>query len=192
MLQRRMDWSFRLLLAAVFMLASLSARAELVPARIEAYIASLPQVRQLGDELKAEGKQDFLAREIMPKAGQSFDPHQRGIRLLQQQEPGYFTRLEHSVKAQGFTSADSWARTGDQVVLAYGAVKVAAESPQMLALAAQVGPEQALLMQALPPAQRAQLEQAMVIVQAVSQVPAADRAAVKPYVAQLDRLFSAP
>ncbi|KEA64651.1 hypothetical protein ADIMK_1104 [Marinobacterium lacunae] len=180
----------RVVLVGVLCLTSMSALAELAPARIEAYIASLAEVRAMGDQLKAEGKQDLLARQIMPRAGEAFDPHQRAIRALKRDEPAYFARLEKSVLTQGFTSADSWAHTGDQIVLAYGAVKVSAESPQMLALAAQGGPEQELLLQTLPAQQRAQLQQALVVAKALSKVPEADRRAVRPYVGQLDKLFS--
>jgi len=180
----------RILAFAALLLISSLATAELAPPRIEAYIASLGEVRVLGDELKAEGKQGLLARQIMPRAGEPFDPHLGAVRTLKRDEPGYFSRLEQSVLRQGFTSADSWARTGDQIVLAYGAVKVSTESPQLLVLAGQSGPEQELLLQALPEQQRAQLRQAMVVARALSKVPEADKNAVRPYVGQLDKLFS--
>ncbi|GGC04784.1 hypothetical protein GCM10011352_33680 [Marinobacterium zhoushanense] len=182
------------LILAFLTLMSVSsmAAAELAPARIEAYIASLSTVRELGDQLKAEGKQDLLARQIMPRAGEPFDPHQRAVQTLRRNEPDYYTRLESNVLRQGFTSADSWARTGDQIVLAYGAVKVSAESPQMLALAARSGPEQEILLQTLPEPQQGQLRQALVVAKALARVPEADKRAVRPYVAQLDKLFSQP
>lgn len=179
-------------LALLLSVWSLAARAEpvLEPERIEAYIASLKEVRALGDQLKAEGKQDFLARKIMPGAGESFDPHRRAVSALKANEPQYYSALEERVRPQGFTGADSWALTGDRIVLAYGALKVIAESPQMLALAAQSGPESELLLQTLPEPQRAQLQQALVIAKALSRVPEGDKVAVRPYVAQLDKLFS--
>ena len=92
--------------------------------------------------------------------------------------------------AQGFTSATSWANTGDQVVLAYGAVKVSAESPEMLALSQQGKAQRDMLLQTLPPQQREQLRQALTIADALAQVSGADREAVRPYIAELDRLFA--
>ncbi|MBV1786837.1 hypothetical protein KQ940_02090 [Marinobacterium sp. D7] len=180
----------RILAFLALLLATSMAAAELAPARIEAYIASLSSVRELGDQLKAEGKQELLARQIMPRAGEPFDPHQRAVRTLNRDEPNYFVRLEKSVLQQGFTSVDSWAKTGDQIVLAYGAVKVSAESPQMLALAARSGPEQELLLQTLPEPQQGQLRQALVVAKALARVPEADKRAVRPYVGQLDNMFS--
>lgn len=177
------------LASLLFIVTSAATAASLEPARIDAYIASLDAVRVLGDELKAQGKEAFLSRQIMPGAGDTFDPHVRAIEALQRDEPDYYSRLQALVLEQGFTSAHSWAVTGDRIVLAYGAEKVAAESPQMLALAAQSGPEQEMLMQALPAPQREQLKQALVIARALAQVPSEDRAAVKPYIGQLDRLF---
>lgn len=187
-LNRVNGWLAALLLVA----AGVAHAASLEPVRVEAYIASLKDVRSLGDELKAEGKQGFLARQIMPVDGENFDPHQRAVEALQQDEPAYYDRLEAQVLTHGFTSAQSWAQAGDRIVLAYGAVKVAAESPQMLALAAQSSPEQELLMQALPAEQREQLKQALVIARALAQVPEADRLAVQPYIGQLDTLFGQP
>jgi len=182
----------RLLAGLLLVMAGMATAANLEPARIDAYIASLADVRALGDELKAEGKAAFLAGQIMPAEGDAFDPHSRAVEALQRDEPDYFSRLEALVLEHGFTSAHSWAIAGDRIVLAYGAEKVAAESPQMLVLAAQSGPEQEMLMQALPAPQREQLKQALVIARALAQVPDADRAAVKPYIGQLDTLFGQP
>ncbi|MBS99917.1 MAG: hypothetical protein CMI01_14720 [Oceanospirillaceae bacterium] len=179
-----------LLLVLAAMLLTTPVRAALEPARIEAYIATLPAVRELGETLKSEGKQAFLARQIMPRAGEPFDPHHRAVQALQQGEPDYFRQLESTVLAQGFTSATSWANTGDQVVLAYGAVKVSAESPEMLALSQQGKAQRDMLLQTLPPQQREQLRQALTIADALAQVSGADREAVRPYIAELDRLFA--
>lgn len=178
------------LTALVLLLASNLAMAELAPVRIQAYIDSLDEVRVLGNQLKAEGKQAFLAGQIMPREGQSFDPHQRAVSALKRDEPAYYSKLESSVSKKGFTSAESWAQTGDRIVLAYGAVKVAAESPQILAMAAQSGPDQEMLLMALPEKQRAQLKQALLIAKALAAVPEADRVAVKPYVGTLDKVFT--
>lgn len=184
-------WLLALALSLVSAVSTAQAAA-LESARIEAYIASLEAVRELGDELKAAGKQNLLARQIMPRAGERFDPHQRAIRALKRDEPAYYARLEERVLPHGFTSANSWASAGDRIVLAYGAVKVAAESPQMLALAGQGVAEQEILLQSLPQAQREQLQQALVIARALAAVPEADRVAVQPYIGRLDELFSQP
>lgn len=183
----RYGLAITLLIVSTFALA-----APLEGARIEAYIASLAAVRELGDELRAQGKEDFLAAQILPGKGETFDPHRRAVAALRAEDPVWLERLEAAVLPQGFTSADSWAAAGDRIVLAYGAVKVEAESPQMLLLAGQGEAEQEMLLQSLPSEQRELLRQALGIARALAQVPAADRQAVRPWVGQLDQLFGAP
>jgi hypothetical protein len=164
----------------------------LTPASIEAYINSLPAVRQLGEKLQSEGKQSFLEREITPRNGERFDPHSRGVKALQRESAGDYAELSRIVRQQGFTSAESWALTGDRVVLAYGAIKAEAESPEVLQLAQQMQGMDPQMLQLVPPQMRRQMEQAVSIARTLAQVPAADRHQVQPYVARLDRIFAQP
>ena len=164
----------------------------LTPASIEAYIDSLPAVRQLGEKLQSEGKQSFLEREITPRSGELFDPHSRGVKALQRESAGDYAELSRIVRQQGFTSAESWALTGDRVVLAYGAIKAEAESPEILQLAQQMQGMDPQMLQLVPPQMRQQMEQAVSIARTLAQVPQADRHNVQPYVARLDQIFSQP
>jgi hypothetical protein len=161
-------------------------------AAIEAYIDSLGPVRQLGEKLQAEGKQSFLEREITPRNGELFDPHTRGVKALQRESTADYSELGRIVRQYGFTSAESWALTGDRVVLAYGAIKAEAESPEILQLAQQMQGMDPQMLQLMPPEMRQQMEQAVSIARTLAQVPAADKQSVRPYTAQLDRIFSQP
>lgn len=159
---------------------------------IEAYIDSLELVRQLGERLQSEGKHGFLEREITPRNGELFDPHTRGVKALQRESADDYSELGRIVRQYGFTSAESWALTGDRVVLAYGAIKAEAESPEILQLAQQMQRMDPQMLQLVPPEMRQQMEQAVSIARTLAQVPAADKRSVRPYTAQLDRVFSQP
>jgi len=158
--------------------------------QIEAYLATLDEVQRFGERLQAAGKGRFLEREILPRSGESFDPHRRAVMALQREAAADHRELTGIVQQQGFTSPDSWALVGDRVVLAYGAIKAEAESPEILQLAQQLQGLDPQLLQLMPADQRAQMQQALVIAQALSRVPDADKHNVRPYIARLDRVFS--
>lgn len=164
--------------------------AGLEPLRIEAYLETLAAVRALGERMQAAGQGALLIREITPRPGQAFDPHRRAVRALAREHPARLAELNALVQQRGFTSADSWARVGDRVVLAYGAVKATAESPELLLLAQQLQGLDPQLLQALPPQEQAELQLALVIAQALAQVPEADRRQIQPYIGRLDRLLA--
>lgn len=157
---------------------------------VEAYVNSLEPVRQLSERMQAEGRRDFLQQEVLPKSGEPFDPHQRGVKLLQRDSIDDYRELGRVVQQHGFTSAESWARVGDRVVLAYGAIKAEAESPEILQMAAQMEAMDPQMLQLLPPDARQQMDQALAIARAIAAVPQADRELVRPYVGQLDHLFN--
>ncbi len=181
------------LLLAFFMLQWtpmwLSAAA-LEPLQVEAYLDSLDEVKQLGERMKAAGQDAFLAREISPKAGESFDPHQRAVMALKREHAEQYAQMKRIVLSRGFTSPESWALAGDRVVLAYGAIKAESESPEVLLLARQMQGLDPQLLQLLPPDQREQVKQALVIAEALAQVPEADKHQIRPHIARLDRVFT--
>lgn len=164
--------------------------APLEPARIEAYLKTLVEVRQFGERLQAEGKGDFIVREITPRAGESFDPHRRAVEALRREQPADYAALAQRLHRYQFTSPNSWALLGDRVVLAYGAVKVESESPEVLLLAQQMQGVDPAMLQLLPPQSRVEVEQALLIAQALARVPTQDKQTVRPYIARLDRAFS--
>jgi len=164
--------------------------AALDQAAIEAYVSSLEPVKALGERLQAEGRQNFLEREVLPRSGEPFDPHRRGVAALQRDSVDDYRELTRIVQQHGFTSAESWALTGDRVVLAYGALKAEAESPEVLQMAAQMKEMDPAMLQLLPPDVRQQMDQALAIARAVSAVPREDRERVRPHLARLDRMFS--
>lgn len=181
-----------LLLLLLALPPHLEASTSLGQTSIEAYITSLEQVSQLGERLRAEGKQSFLEREISPRSGEPFDPHARGVRALQRESVDDYSELSRIVRQYGFTSAESWALIGDRVVLAYGAIKAEAESPEILLLAQQMQNMNPQMLQLMPPELRVQMEQAVSIARTLAQVSTADKTSVRPYVGKLDQLFSQP
>jgi len=181
--------SFLSLLSLLVLIPAVRA-ASLDQAAIEAYVSSLEPVKALGERLQSEGRQNFLEREVLPRSGEPFDPHRRGVVALQRDSADDYRELTRIVQQHGFTSAESWALTGDRVVLAYGALKAEAESPEVLQMAAQMKDMDPAMLQLLPPEARQQMDQALAIARAIASVPQADRAVVRPYLARLDQLFS--
>lgn len=158
--------------------------------QVDAYLDTLDEVKQLGERMKSSGLGAFLEREIMPRAGEAFDPHQRAVMALKREHADQHQALMRIVQRRGFISPESWALVGDRVVLAYGAIKVESESPAILQLARQMQGADPQFMQLLPPEQRFQVEQAMLIAKVLSRVPEADKQQVRPHIARLDRVFS--
>ncbi|MEQ8936396.1 MAG: hypothetical protein RIE56_11460 [Amphiplicatus sp.] len=171
-------------LGAVFILAGAAFAADPAPltdAKIKNFIASMESVKALGHELEASGKTDTLEIDAMPKAGEEFRPYTKSVAALKEKHPADHQRLAALVKPHGF-SVDSWAETGDRVMIAYMAEKVA-EHPESLAHAQAMDPA---MLSMVPPEMRAQMEGAMAMMETVKKAPAADRAALRPHMAALD------
>ncbi|MBA4503184.1 hypothetical protein [Marinobacterium marinum] len=158
--------------------------------QVEAYIASLEDVRQLSEQLQASGAEALLAREVMPRAGEAFDPHRRAVIALEREHPDLYTQLIRIVRQRGFADTATWAAVGDRIVLAYGVIKAESESPEIFQLALEARGMNPQLLLFLPPAEQELVQQALLIAEALSQAPVSDREQVKPYIAQLDRAFS--
>jgi len=155
---------------------------------VEAYLETLPEVRVLADEMHAQGHGDFFEPEITPGMG-TFDPHVRGVTALEREHASMHARLGTIVRDKGFTSAQSWAETGDRIIITYGAVKVEAESPELLALAQSGSTMDPAMLQLLNPEMRMQMEMAMMAAKALAQVSEADKQLIRPYIARLDQAF---
>ncbi len=153
----------------------------LTDAKIKNFIASMEGVKALGQELDAAGKTQALEIDALPKAGEEFRPYTKSVAALKAKHPDDHRRLAALVKEHGF-SVDSWAETGDRVMVAYVAEK-AAERPESLAHAQAMDPA---MLSMVPPEMRAQMEGVMAMMEAVKNAPAADRAALRPHMAALD------
>lgn len=157
-------------------------------AAVEAYLETLPEVRALADDMQAQGQGDFFEPQI--DAGmETFDPHVRGVLALEREYVDMHARLGAIVRGKGFTSTRSWAETGDRIIVTYGAVKVEAESPELLALAQSGSAMDPAMLQLLSPEMRMQMEMAMLAAKALAQVSEADKQLIRPYIARLDQAF---
>ncbi|MEQ8179487.1 MAG: hypothetical protein RIC52_02355 [Amphiplicatus sp.] len=171
-------------LGAVFILAGVAFAADpasLTEAKIKNFIASMESVKALGHELEASGKTDTLEIDSIPKTGEDFRPYSKSVAALKEKHPADHQRLAALVKPHGF-SVDSWAETGDRVMIAYMAEK-AEEHPESLAHAQAMDPA---MLSMVPPEMRAQMEGVMAMMETVKKAPAADRAALRPHMAALD------
>lgn len=185
---QRLITLFAALVLSVFTLSKANADT-LQQSSVNAYIATLEDVKVFTDQLRQAGEQDAIIQNIRPALGESFDPHQRMARVLQQKYPAELTKLNAIVAKQGFTSASSWARVGDRVVVVYGALKANQIDPQVMQLAQQPVEQQMMMLQMVPAQHRANVSSALALAHAIGTVTAQERELVAPHVAQLDKIF---
>ena len=158
----------------------------LTTADIQKFIATAPEAEALFNDLEDNGFNPDWEGQMMPKSGEDFRPFGKTTELLKTERPSDYASLTGIVKPKGFDDTPHWARIGDASILAYIAIKMEREDPQALAMASQLTPE---MMAMIPPAQQAQLQGAMAIIEAIQGVPAADKAAMEPVYEDFENAF---
>ncbi len=146
------------------------------------FVASLPTVEVLGDQLDVEGKIDNLQIDTRPKAGEIFKPYSNAVVALKEKYPSDHTKLANKVKTHGFSTAE-WGRVGDRVMVAYLALKMQDEDPDSMAMMA--GMDKSML-DMVPPEMRAQLEGTFAMMETIKNAPDEDKAVVASVKAELD------
>lgn len=146
------------------------------------FVASLPAVESLGEELEAEGKTDEMRVNTQPKPGEAFKPFSGAVKALKSKHPSEYGRLSNTVKPHGF-SAESWGEAGDKVMIAYMALKMEKENPGAMAQMQAMDPA---MMDMMPPEMKAQMEQAMAMMETVADVSPEDKKAVAEVEDELD------
>lgn len=150
--------------------------------QVKRFVATLPALDALGDELEAEGKTEDLVIETQPKAGAPFRPYSDAVAALKEKHPADHTRLTQAVKPHGF-SAEEWGRVGDRVMIAWLALEMEEEDPRSMAM--MEGMDKSMLDMA-PPEMKAQLEATFAMLDTVKNAPEADKKAVAPFKDQID------
>lgn len=162
-------------------LAGPSYAQNLTPANIEGYIKGMEPIAAFASATRQSGKQIDL--QLRP-TGTNFKPHASLTEQLKLKAPEEFSKLETMVKEQGFSSTDQWAGTGDELMAAYIANKVTKEMRANKSTMAQ-----AIAM--LPPQQKKQAEIMLTMIDVADSAPAANVAAIKPYIPQIDQAMQA-
>ncbi len=146
------------------------------------FVASLESVDAMRDRLDAEGKIDNIEIATKPKAGEAFKPYSKAVTALKDKYPADHARLAKIVKTHGFSAKD-WGDAGDRVMIAYMALKMQDEDPRTLQVVQTMDKS---MLDMVPPEMRAQLESTFAMMEAVKNVPEADKIAVASVKGGLD------
>ncbi|MBB5517575.1 hypothetical protein [Amphiplicatus metriothermophilus] len=168
--------------AAAFAAAPDVARAPLKGEAVERFIATMAEVEAFGDALEASGRLEALKLQTQPRLGEPFAPFSNTVEALAANHPDEHARLAGIVRPHGFTPA-SWGETGDRIILAYLAEKMAQEDPEAMA---QMAAMDRSMLDQLPPEMKTQMEAVFAMMETVRDADPADRAAVRPYLGALD------
>ncbi len=147
------------------------------------FAATLPALDALKGEMEADGKNEQLAIETKPKAGEKFTPYSNAVAVLKEQYPSDHNKLANAVKPHGFTTTE-WGGVGDRVMIAYMALKMQEQDPKSMAMMEGMD---ASMLNMVPPEMREQLESTFAMMETVKNAPEADKKAVQSVKADLDK-----
>lgn len=163
--------------------------APLKQATVQAYMATLPDVRSLSNKLEASGAGDNFMEKMKPRPGQPFQPHWNGVQLLKSKHADYYQQLTSIVTREGFASATRWAHLGDQIVMTYIALKLDHLDPKLRMILNLPQKQQAQMLQFMSAHDREYLQQLQSVVQNASTVDANDKRVVAPFEKRLDQIY---
>lgn len=146
------------------------------------FVASLPALESLGEEMEAEGKNEQLRFDTEPTVGEEFKPYSKAVMAMKTKYPSDYGRLNKAVKAHGF-SAENWGAAGDRVMIAYMALKMEKENP---GAAAQMQAMDPSMLDMMPPEMKAQFARAKLMMDTVAAASDEDKAAVAEVEDELD------
>lgn len=146
----------------------------------EDFIGSLEEVNAYTESLGEELREGILEEDIMPRLGEPFAPFTRSTAYLREEHADVHERMGEIVEGHGFPSLEEWATTGDQVALAYMALRM--EGQDMPA----VTPD---MLEQVPEAMRPQMESVLAMMETVRQVPPEDVEAIRPFAMRLEQHF---
>ncbi len=176
----------RMIIAGAFVLLIAGASAEeqkpLTENQAKRFVASLESVDSMRDRLEAEGKIDNIEIATKPKPAEAFRPYSKAVTALKDKYPADHARLAKIVKTHGFSAKD-WGDAGDRVMIAYMALKMQDEDPRTMQM---MGSMDKSMLDMVPPEMRAQLESTFAMMEAVKNVPEADKIAVASVKGDLD------
>jgi hypothetical protein len=115
--------------------------------------------------------------------GADFSPYTAGIASLKEKFPADYTQLAGIVGKHGFSSAETWAATGNEVVKSYMALKMENLGPAGSAMMQNLSPD---MLAKLPPEAREQVERSKKMMDSAAAVPAANKEAMRPYMSEFE------
>lgn len=146
----------------------------------ESFVASMDDVNTLAKRMEDEGKTKMFDVKNEPVPGEKFKPYSTSLPVLKSEYPAEYKELENIVQKHGFKSPETWAETGDEVMMAYAASKVnipaAAQMPQL-------SPE---MIAQMPPDAQAAMKQGLAAMETMRDVPQAHKDIIAPLTPKID------
>lgn len=162
--------------------AAAAGDAPLTEDQAKRFVNTLPALEALREKMETEGKAQSLEIASKPRSGEPFKPYTHAVAALKQRYPVDHARLTGAVKQQGFTAAQ-WAQTGDQVMIAYLALRMQEDDPRTIEMMEGMD---ASMMSMMPPEMRSRLEGAFALMEVVKNAPESDKKAVASVKNDLD------
>lgn len=148
----------------------------------ENFIQAMPKVQELGDAMETEGKNVTLRAQMKPQPGKPFHPYTSAVAALSEHYPDDYDALEDVIEEYDFDSPEEWAEVGDAVMKAYVAINM--EGTPAPVDMANMNPE---MMAMLPPAAKAQMQQASAMMKTMRNAPEEDKAIIRPLIGALEQ-----
>lgn len=173
--------SFLIALIALFAVPAFAAE-KLTAKAAQQFVNSLPDVNTMGKEMRDSGKADVLNAKTQPNPGETFEPYAKGVEVLKNEFPDDYKKFSSIAKSNGFSSAEEWGKTGDQVMLAYMATQTNIPADAMAQMDAE-------MMAQMPPEMQAKMKRGMAMVEMIAAVPAENKAIVTPLIPSINEFI---
>ena len=169
-----------------FTLSSISGAVagSLSKAQAEGFVSSMSDVGAMAKEMEKEGKTKIFDAQNKPVPGEKFKPYSGSLPVLKKEYPADYEKLGDIVRKHGFKSQESWATTGDDVMLAYMAGKMKGMPTEMPQIPAGMEDK-------LPPEALANMKRGMAMLETMRDVPAEHTKIVEPLSPQIDAWIAA-
>lgn len=155
---------------------------------VKGFISSYAEVVAFGEKHDIDPDSD----KKNPSARDMSKMYQRAVDKIRAKGGGLYRQFTGIVRKHGFSSPNQWADVSGRIVRAYMAIRMGAHSEQMKAqMAASI--QQIQSNPNIPPDQKQQMLQQMQassqMMQSFAKADPADKKALQPYLAQLDKAF---
>lgn len=150
----------------------------------EAFVATLDDVSVMAKEMEKEGKNKVFGTKLQPVPGEKFKPYSSALPILKKEYPADYKKLGGLVKKKGFKSPESWAATGDDVMLGFMALKMKDMPKEMPKLPPGMEDK-------LPPEALAGMKRGMAMMETIRDVPPAHKKIVQPLAPTIEAWMAA-
>ena len=172
-----------LLTFASFMLIS-TASAELAEGDVTKWLASMDDVKAWTSEHSEQIQQESLLEKDLKSVDSIYTKA-----LSKLGDLGLYDSFNSMIQSQGYSSANDWALVSQDITNAYMAVKMDSADVNVDQLKAQLAQIDS---SPLPPAQKKMMSdmisRSVAMMENMKDVPAGDKAAISPYIADIERV----